>query len=222
MRTSVMLIAASMILASTTAFAQQETSSAGVTRISDYGKKPPHKRQKVVWVGYSSVDSAHSHLAVHPGELSQPQTFPQGVITASNCRDKNCLEPEVDSNDGSYARGKVPMAQQWGAYPLEKSCCNGLRPWVTYKDIDEMHPAAKPLTIWVLDPHYAQCNCFEGKMVPIQICVPPCSRPEIKVKLDGRRVSYRYGRYSIDIRIRNNHVEVDYQEKASLQQILPF
>ncbi len=113
--------------------------------------------------------------------------------------------------DAAAKDGKVPMLQQWGAYPLSDSCCNASPAYVTYKDIDEMHPAAKPMTVWVLDPHYKDCNCTQRKLVPIQICVPPCSIPEIKVKKDGARVTYQYGRYGVAIRVYDDFVEVDYQ-----------
>ena len=44
------------------------------------------------------------------------------------------------------------------------------------------------------------------------ICVPPCGCETVKVSKDGRKVTYDYGKYSIDIRVKKDHIEVDYQD----------
>ncbi len=136
------------------------------------------------------------------------------TILPTTCNSHLDAEPDYD--------GKVPMLQQWGAYPIPETCC-ALPKWVTYKDLDEVHPGAKPMTVWVLDPHFAECNCREKKMVPIQICVPPCSLAEIDIKKRGRHVTYTYGKYAVDIRVHSDHVEVDYQKgPKGLLGLLPL
>ena len=105
---------------------------------------------------------------------------------------------------------------------------------VEYKDLDEIAPCAVPKIISVPDPCAEPCEptytrvCKDGKwvnectsceceqkMVSIQICVPESccdAEPEITTRWNGSRIEYDYGEYEIDVRIKDGHIEVDYQD----------
>jgi hypothetical protein len=88
---------------------------------------------------------------------------------------------------------------------------------VKYKDLDEIAPCAVPKIIQVKDPCACEnscdcCKCCEPKCVSIKICVPPCECVEVKVSKNGTKVEYDYGEYSVDIRVKDGYIEVDYQD----------
>jgi len=86
---------------------------------------------------------------------------------------------------------------------------------VKYKDHDEMHPCAVAKVIAVKDPcdHCCDpCSCCKPKCVHIKICVPPCGCERIKCNKSGTRVTYDYGKYSVDVRVKKGYIEVDYQD----------
>ncbi len=88
---------------------------------------------------------------------------------------------------------------------------------VKYKDQDEMHPCAQPKVIMVNDPCWDKCHdrcnpCACRPKVAIQICVPPCACEEVKCKKDGDRLTYDYGKYEVDVRVKDGYIEVDYQD----------
>ena len=85
---------------------------------------------------------------------------------------------------------------------------------VKYKDCDEMSPCAQPKIIAVKDPCacYDPCSCCGPKCVYIQICVPTCGCELISCKRNGDRIRYDYGKYAVDVRIKRDHIEVDYQD----------
>lgn len=86
---------------------------------------------------------------------------------------------------------------------------------VKYKDHDEMHPCAVPKVISVKDPCDTccdPCSCCKPKCVHIKICVPPCGCERVKCNKSGTRVTYDYGKYSVDVRVKKGYIEVDYQD----------
>ncbi len=85
---------------------------------------------------------------------------------------------------------------------------------VKYKDLDEMSPCAVPKIVSVKDPCACcdPCGCCGPKCVYIQICVPPCGCEEVTCRKDGDRVRYDYGKYAVDIRVKDGYIEVDYQD----------
>ncbi len=88
---------------------------------------------------------------------------------------------------------------------------------VKYVDKKEMHPCAVTKIIAVNDPCACKdkcnsCNTCGPPQVYIQICVPPCGCEEVKCRRDGDRIRYDYGKYAVDIRIKKNHIVVDYQK----------
>lgn len=86
---------------------------------------------------------------------------------------------------------------------------------VKYKDLDEMAPCAKSKIIVVKNPCADPCDpckACEPPCVAIEICVPTCGCELISCKRDGDRVRYDYGKYAVDVRIKKDHIEVDYQD----------
>jgi len=85
---------------------------------------------------------------------------------------------------------------------------------VKYTDRHEMAPCAVTKIIAVKDPCacHDPCNCCGPKCVYIQVCVPPCACEEVKSRRNGDRVRYDYGKYAIDVRVKNGYIEVDYQD----------
>ena len=100
---------------------------------------------------------------------------------------------------------------------------------VKYKDQDEIAPCAVPKIIQVKGPCACEdscdcckpsdcckpcdcCKCCEPKCVSIKICVPPCGCEEVTVSKNGTQVRYDYGEYAVDVRVKDDHIEVDYQD----------
>lgn len=81
---------------------------------------------------------------------------------------------------------------------------------VKYKDLDEMAPCAVPKIIAVKDP--CDDGCCGPKCVYIQICIPSCGCELISCKRNGDRIRYDYGEFAVDVRVKRNHIEVDYQD----------
>ncbi len=87
---------------------------------------------------------------------------------------------------------------------------------VKYVDEHEMACNTKPIVVQVQDPCWKPdpCKCGEKpRCVNVQICVPEsCCPPIIKCSKDGKKVRYDYGRYAVDIRVKKDSIEVDYQD----------
>ena len=90
------------------------------------------------------------------------------------------------------------------------SCAAPLYTNVKYKDRHEMSPCAVPKIIAVKDP--CDNGCCGPKCVYIQICVPTCGCELISCKRNGDRIRYDYGKYAVDVRVKRDHIEVDYQD----------
>lgn len=94
-----------------------------------------------------------------------------------------------------------------------------LYPYVKYEDLDNRHPCAVTKIVAVPDPckrcrhHGRDCcqQCGPG-CVYVQICVPPCGCPKVKVKRHGRKIEFDYGDYEVEIESKNGVVEVDYDD----------
>ena len=81
---------------------------------------------------------------------------------------------------------------------------------VKYKDCDEKAPCSTKRVIQVLNP-CKRC-CTDPECVSIEICVPTCACERVKSRYAGRRVRYDYGKYAVDVRVKNGYIEVDYQD----------
>jgi len=114
--------------------------------------------------------------------------------------------------------GYVPATPQMYGQPLPvTTAIHPAAPVCTkvkYVDLDEMHPCATTKLIRVMNPCYDpcdRCGC-QPECVTIKICVPPCGCERIKVRSKGKRVCYDYGKYEVDVRVKNGYIEVDYQD----------
>lgn len=86
---------------------------------------------------------------------------------------------------------------------------------VRYKDLDEKHPKAITTIVRVPDPATGwKRNAFAPlPMVHVAICVPPnCGPPKVKYKSFFREYEFDYGKYAVDVRLRDGGIEVDYQD----------
>lgn len=82
---------------------------------------------------------------------------------------------------------------------------------VKYTDVHEMSPCAKPKLIMVRNP-CADEDCCQPAMVCIEICVPTCACEEVTCRRFGNRIRYDYGKYAVDVRIKRDYIQVDYQD----------
>lgn len=86
---------------------------------------------------------------------------------------------------------------------------------VKYVDRREAHPCAITKIIKVNNPCVSRrarkLSCTD-ECVYIEICVPPCGCEDVKCRRNGDRVRYDYGKYKVDVRIKNGFVVVDYQK----------
>ena len=87
-----------------------------------------------------------------------------------------------------------------------------LFPCVKYEDLDNVHPCAVKKIVAVKDPCYDPCSCKGPGCVYVQICVPPCGCPRVKVTRSGRKVKYDYGQYEVTLKSRRGVVYVDYDD----------
>ena len=56
------------------------------------------------------------------------------------------------------------------------------------------------------------CNCCAPACVAVQICVPPCGCERVKISRDGRKHKYDYGKYEVEVKVKNGYVKVDYDD----------
>ena len=113
-----------------------------------------------------------------------------------------------------------PMPMPAAGTPIELYHC------VKYVDHSEMAPCAVTKIVQVREPdpcpqlrrqhrHCCDpCACCPPppKCVSVAICVPACACESVKVSRDGRRIRYDYGKYAVDIRVKKDYIEVDYQD----------
>ncbi len=82
---------------------------------------------------------------------------------------------------------------------------------VKYTDLHEKAPGAVSKIITVKNP-CRDLGCCEPETVCIEICVPPCGCETVKCRLFGNRIRYDYGKYAVDVRIKRDYIQVDYQD----------
>ncbi|MCH8830486.1 MAG: hypothetical protein IID45_12995 [Planctomycetes bacterium] len=92
-----------------------------------------------------------------------------------------------------------------------------LFPCVVYEDLDNVHPCAVSKIVCIVDPCWKPdpCSCCKPqkpRCVQVKICVPPCCRPRVKVSKDGRKVTYDYGKYEVELKSKKGKVYVDYDD----------
>ena len=100
----------------------------------------------------------------------------------------------------------VPMTHS-SSYPVVGTPVMGVALYdnVKVKDPDHIHPCAVPQILPAPDP------CDPCKCVYVKVCAPECV-PTISKDRHGRRTTYDYGDYRIQISSRRGKVIVDYDD----------
>lgn len=116
------------------------------------------------------------------------------------------------SGPGTVVPGEPIPGQPYPGGVIESYPAGGapLYTNVRYKDLRNIHPCAVPKVVMVPDP--CADPCCGAACVPVQICVPPCGCERVKVSKGGNKIKYDYGKYQVEIRVKRNHIEVDYDD----------
>lgn len=90
-----------------------------------------------------------------------------------------------------------------------------LFPCVKYRGLHRVAPCAIPKLVQIRNPHACRksCSCCVPPCVNVLICVPPCGCETVKVKRNGDRLVYDYGKYWVVVRVRKNDVLVNYHRR---------
>lgn len=84
---------------------------------------------------------------------------------------------------------------------------------VRYKDLKNIHPCAVEKIVAVPNPCPDPCaTCGSQDCVFIKICVPPCDCYETKCKKSGRKITYDFGSYEVEITSSRGVITVDYDD----------
>lgn len=83
---------------------------------------------------------------------------------------------------------------------------------VKYRDERNIAPCAKPIIVQVPDPCACKTSCCPTPCVNVQICVPECGCPNVKVTRCGDKVRYDYGKYAVNIVSARGRVIVNYDD----------
>lgn len=83
---------------------------------------------------------------------------------------------------------------------------------VRYRGERNIAPCAKSIIVQVPDPCASANPCCPTPCVNVQICVPECGCPNVKVTRCGNKVRYDYGKYAVDIVSARGRVMVDYDD----------
>ncbi len=160
--------------------------------------------------------SANTQKALKaPAKATGPRLFSQALIASST----SGPVPPAPAADGEtyYPTGPhntsgapLPAAEPMPAGIPEAAEAVTLYDCVKYEDIDNAHPCAVRKIVAVLDPNTDMaCSCGPT-CVYVEICVPPCGCPDVRVTRGGRKVVYDYGKFEIEIKSYKGVVHVDY------------
>ena len=83
---------------------------------------------------------------------------------------------------------------------------------VRYRGERNIAPCAKPIIVQIPDPCACKTACCLTPCVNVQICVPECGCPCVKVTRCGDKVCYDYGKYSVNVISARGRVIVDYND----------
>ncbi len=83
---------------------------------------------------------------------------------------------------------------------------------VKYRGERNIAPCAKPIIVQVPDPCACKDSCCPTPCVNVQICVPECGCPCVKVTRCGNKVRYDYGKYAVDVVSARGRIIVDYDD----------
>lgn len=112
--------------------------------------------------------------------------------------------------------------------PVSMGAATGcdLFPNVKYHNTNKISPCAVPMIVGIKDPcapkkkcsacakcgHTCDSCAAAPQCVYVKICVPTCGCPKVRVKRDGDKIRYDYGKYAIDVVSRNGKIFVDYDK----------
>lgn len=120
----------------------------------------------------------------------------------------------------AHFHGEVVQAPMHGEVVYQSSslycdsCAEPLFDKVKVVDKREMHPCAVKKIIRVNSP-CPDAGCCGPQCVFIEVCAPPCEcNEDIRCRRNGDRLSYDYGKYGFDIRVKKGFIVVDYQCKG--------
>jgi len=83
---------------------------------------------------------------------------------------------------------------------------------VKYRSVRNIAPCSKTIVVQVPDPCAKdRCDC-PTPCVNVQICVPDCDCPHVRVSRHGNRVKYDYGKYEVTLVSARGKVIVDYDD----------
>jgi hypothetical protein len=90
-----------------------------------------------------------------------------------------------------------------------------LFPCVKYRGLHRMSPCSVPKLVQIRNPHACRkaCGCCVPPCVNVLICVPTCGCETVKVKRNGDRIVYDYGKYWVVVQVRKNDVLVNYHRR---------
>ena len=83
---------------------------------------------------------------------------------------------------------------------------------VRYRGERNIAPCAKPIIVQIPDPCACKTACCPTPCVNVQICVPQCGCPCVKVTRCGDKVRYDYGKYAVNVISARGRVIVDYDD----------
>ncbi len=83
---------------------------------------------------------------------------------------------------------------------------------VRYKNLKKIAPCAVEMIVAVRTP----CGCKKDPCKPcvlVKICVPPCNDcPKVKIRKQGDKVIYDYGKYAVELTSKKGEVIVAYHK----------
>lgn len=150
-----------------------------------------------------------------PGRTAQVPLSAPGQLTAQAPAAAPSPPPVPEGHviQGPIVHQAPPVYQ---APPVQFVAMAPLFHRVEIEDPDHIHPLGVPAIVQVPDPCACDCGhchaCHGPQCVSIQICVPPCPCPDIKVRRGGRYIEYDYGDYEVEISVRKGYVKVDYDD----------
>ncbi|MDA0833000.1 MAG: hypothetical protein O3A29_06935 [Planctomycetota bacterium] len=128
------------------------------------------------------------------------------------------LGPEASAQaplDGPMIEGPIPDPYMPADPGMASGAAVPLYHNVQYKDVCRISPCSVPKIVAVRDPCWRKdrCDrCAQPPCVYVQICVPNCGCERVRCSLDGKRVVYDYGKYSVSVWSRGGRVIVNYDK----------
>jgi hypothetical protein len=164
----------------------------------------PSLFQRTQAIQAPTPDPAFSQPGPAPLAAPTPYGGPQGYSYPAT--------PPLAYPGGAYPGGAYPG----DAYPAPHGYpVHAPGPRVKIEDPDHIAPGAVQRTVMVPDPcaPRGHCDdCYGPSLVPITVCVPPCPLEDYECRKDGCYQELDYGKYRVEIRVKKDYIEVDYDD----------